>query len=172
MNNMKKILIGLLQMFFVLSCTNSRITLSNENVIIPKENISALLDSFVRENKHGKYVYELYIDKITPDSCNMILYCGEKSLTKEEDGYYDQKPVVCVILHGVKIYIYSGIERYFSSSLKMDTLTIQNNAEVLWAIRDSMGILSSYKIDGGYPFIPFPLKNVKGDFVPPVVVSK
>jgi len=162
--------------FLILSCTNnSKIVPCCKNILIPKENIQVLLDSFVKENKHEKYMYELYIDKIDPDNFNMILYAGEKSLTQEENEYYGQKSVACVISQGVKIDIYSGIERFFNPSFTIDTFSLQNGLENncnLLAIRDSMGILSSYKIEKGYPFIPFPLKNGPEDFTPPIIISK
>jgi len=175
MNNINKTIIVLLAILFVFSCTNSRKDSLNEISLSAKDNIRVLLDSFVKENMHEKYIYELYIDKITPDSCNMILYTGDESLTKKENEYYGQKPVAFVIAKGVKIFIYSGIERYFENYSKSNTLPFQsanNDNSVLWALIDYKGVINYYKIDGGYPFFPFPLKNEHDDFAPPIVIPK
>jgi hypothetical protein len=172
---MKRLPLGLFILFLTLSCSNSKKTSCREYGLVPKENIQVLLDSFISENKRENYIYELYIDKVDPNNYNMILYAGEKSLTKAENEYYCQKAAMYTVTQGVRIYIYSGIERYFTSSCVIDTLPLQNGIEddrVLWAIRDSLGVLSSYEIDVGYPFIPLPIKNESDDFAPPIVSSE
>jgi hypothetical protein len=52
-----------------------------------------------------------------------------------------------------------------------EKLRSKGNKQIMWAIKDSSGILTSYELDGGYPFIPFPLKNKPDTFAPPVVTS-
>jgi hypothetical protein len=157
------------------SCFQTKKDDFSESIVIPKENIKALLDSFVQENKSDNYVYELYIDKMDPDSYNLLLYAGEKSLTEKENDIYRQTSINGVVCHGKTISIYSGVEHYFASQRKEKELegNVQINTikQVMWAIKDSSGILTIYSIDGGYPFLPFPLRNEPGTFSSPIVDS-
>jgi hypothetical protein len=143
-----------------------------DNILIPKENIKVLLDSFVLQNKNNNYIYEIYIDKQDPNNYNLLFYAGEKSLTEKENEAYKQIPVANVVIRGVKIFIYSGVEHYFTSSGQINIIEkkiSKENKQITWAIKDSSGIITYYKIDVGYPFIPLPLKNEPDTFVPPIV---
>jgi hypothetical protein len=144
-----------------------------QNILIPKENIRVILDSFIKENRQDNFIYELYINKVSPRDCEMILYAGEKSLTEKENTDYNQYSMASTISLGIKISIYSGIERYFSDSQKQNIFFNQvkdDGNSVLWAIRDSSGVVSSEKLEGGeYPFIVLPLKNAPNIFSAPII---
>jgi len=169
------IFISYIILFFLhYSCSNQRNVEVERIQFIPKENIQMLLDSFVKENKNENYVYELYIDKMSPHECNLILYSGMKSLTELENEDYKQKPLAFTMVSGIKIDIYSGMERYFVSSIQKDALHsdnkyITNNTNYdeifMWAVIDSFGVLRTRKLDFGYPFIPFSTIN----FIPPPI---
>jgi len=168
-----KYLLAYFFLIFFLSCSHIKKELTCENSLTPKENIKALIDSFVLENKNDNYIYELYIDKQDPDNFNLLFYAGEKSLTDKENEVYEQVPVAYTIIHGKRINIYSGIERYFTNQKveKREKINANEAKQVLWAVKDSLGVLMVYEIDGGYPFIPFPLKNEPDTFAPPVITS-
>lgn len=169
---MKNLLILSLGVSFAFSCSHFKKNTLCENVLIPKENIKILLDSFVLQNKNSAYLYELYIDKQGPDNCDLLLYAGEKSLTEKENEARQQAPIASFMTQGVRIFIYSGVERYFTNQqteCNTEKIKSKGNNEIMWAIKDSCGSLTSYKIDGGYPFISFPRKIEPGLLNPPIV---
>ncbi len=150
--------------FFFWNCSYRQSNKLEQNCIIPKENIQTLLDSFIKENRHEGYIYELYIDKISPDSCNLILYAGESSLTEMENRYYKQTSFIHIMESDIKINIYSGIERYFETCtnkepINFDTIMYINpsNDRIIWVIKDKSGVFDVQKVYSAYPFIPLPL---------------
>ena len=78
------------------------------------EPLKHLVDSFVKANPDQK-VYELYIDKVLPDSSIIILQAGKYSLAYD-NGYFKQLPVIQVLSHGQKVDVYSGAERYIKNT--------------------------------------------------------
>lgn len=125
-----------------------------------KGNMQILLDSFLRENKSPGDIYEIYIDKIDPNNCNIYLYSGKKSLTENENSYERQVPLSYTIIQGVKFDIYSGVERYFS--YVPDTTVGErhrvgiNSIGEGWFISDSSGIFTIQKEKINiYPFLPY-----------------
>jgi hypothetical protein len=94
---LKYLLIYYFLVLSVFSCSQGKEETRCENILIPKESIKALLDSFVLENKHNNYVYELYIDKQDPDNYNLLLYAGDKSLMEKENEVYKQTPIASVL---------------------------------------------------------------------------
>lgn len=141
----------------------------NESVLIPKNNISNILNNFVIEDKCNECIYELYIDKKNPHYYELILYKGEKSLTSLENDYNEQVPVSIVKLKsGIKFNVYSGAEHYFTKSNNVelvknekrkiiDSLNPKNEKEYkVWIVKDSMNILTTTKRDAVYPFMPLP----------------
>lgn len=59
----------------------------NINEYTMTEPLKHIVDSFVR-TVPDQTVYELYIDKIYPDSSIIILFAGKKSLTESENSFY------------------------------------------------------------------------------------
>lgn len=146
------------------------------NLLIAKKEMQVILDSFVQKHAEDNYsVYELYINKFEPDQTNMILYAGDVSLTnKIEAERYDQYPVAYTISQGVKIYIYSGVERYFTNTAKRDEIPLvelRNDRGTRLAIIDSCGVIHTYEIWGGYPFVPLPLDIEFPDIVPSELIE-
>jgi hypothetical protein len=139
---------------------------------VPNKNLEVLLDSFVRENK-SFHLYELYIDKLDPNNYNLIIYAGDKSLTQVENEMFNQKNLACCKIRNVSFHVYSGVEHYFKQNNipNNDSVIFNINANnmELWAVRDSSGTLITYKIDGGYPFLPLPMRIKKGVLKPPIV---
>jgi len=163
--------------FLFYSCSNQQNGEMEIVQFMPKENIQILLDSFVKENRNENYVYELYIDKIMPHECNLILYAGKKSLTELENKDYKQTSLAYIMISGIKINIYSGMERYFENSINIpfiiDTANIKVDINyddmIIWAVKDSFGIFDVNKeVYGIYPFLPFPII----DFIPPKITPK
>lgn len=147
--------------------------ISHKNAsLLPNKNLEILLDSFVRIN-NSFHVYELYIDKLDPDNYNLIIYAGDKSLTENECKKFNQSSLANCNIRNVNFHIYSGIEHYFKRNniQNKDLIKSENyyNHIALWAVRDSFGTMISYKIDGGYPFLPLPLRIKNGDLKPPIV---
>jgi hypothetical protein len=169
---MRNIFISLCFISLCFACSYSKKgVLNSENILIPRENIQIFLDSFVKENNNNKHVYELYIDKLDPYNSNLLLYAGEKSLTCKENQKYNQSALASVIVSGIEIKIYSGLERYFYKNTQDSLFQDCNNGidGIMWAIKDSSDVITIYKIDGGYPFFPFPLKVDPDRFTPPIV---
>lgn len=155
-------------LLFSFSCIEKSVCY--ECILTPKSNIQTLLDSFVLINKYDNYVYELYIDKLDPNNYNLLIYTGERSLTEKENQLYNQDAIMVVFSSGVKFRVFSGIEHYFNNChSKQITQKEVGNNQILWAIKDSCGILDIYEIDGGYPFFPFPRKNASHLFTPPIL---
>jgi len=152
---------------FFVACINHKNT-----CLLPNKNLEMLLDSFVRIN-NSFHVYELYIDKLDPDHYNLIIYAGDKSLTENECKKFNQSSLAYCNIRSVNFHIYSGIEHYFKQDYiqNKDLIKSKNNYNhnALWAVKDSFGIIISYKIDGGYPFLPLPLLIKNGDLKPPIV---
>ncbi|MCL1867536.1 MAG: hypothetical protein FWF72_01100 [Paludibacter sp.] len=136
-----------------------------------KQDIALIVDDFTSENPNYK-VYELYIDKIMPDSIISILFAGEKSLTCSENSYFKQKSIIHCISNGKRIDIYSGFERYIDSKIVSDSLIYQHaqTAGIGWTIIDVKEKIIIEKDGVNYPFIPLPLK-ITVPFAPPVPLS-
>jgi len=163
--------IGCSILFSILySCDNQqKIKQEEGEILIPKENIQILLDSFITENRNKCVLYELYIDKLDPHNYNLILYAAKDSslgsLTKLENKDYNQTSLSYAIVSGVRINIYSGIEHYFECSnnkpvANFDSTKVNHYEDmVIWVVKDSFGILEVNKeMYGAYPFIGLPLK--------------
>ncbi|NML23789.1 hypothetical protein HHL16_23105 [Pseudoflavitalea sp. G-6-1-2] len=129
----------------------------------PRAEIKALLDSFVKVNGSKNADYGLYIDKTSPHEYDLIIYTGKGALTKKEDALNHQYPVNKVLASEVEFNVYSGVEHYFLPLCKdgkqsLPQKTSENDDFVIWAVRDSFGILTTYEASGAYPFIGLPGK--------------
>jgi len=162
--------------FFVviIGITNCKKSSDNNHLynafIQPKDNIYAILDSFVQKNNIDNYVYELYVDKQTPHDYILTIYCGEQSLTKEENDHNGYIPLNYTIVLGRRFNIFSGIERYFRKG--NDTISIASQSKNLgakiWILKDSSNVISVYKdIQYTYPFVPLPKDFPNEIFNPP-----
>jgi hypothetical protein len=99
---MKKIVYFLIVAAGVTNCNTH-----TDNIFIqPKDNIYAVLDSFVIEHNINNYVYELYVDKKTPEDYILTIYCGERSLTKQEIDYAGHIPLNYTIVSGKRFNIF------------------------------------------------------------------
>jgi hypothetical protein len=118
------------------------------------------MDSFVVINGAQHAVYELYIDKTSPDSYNLILHAGDRSLSQNEKNLLDDYPIIKTSVSNIEFNVYSGIEHYFKNAAKglnkAQNTSVNKYEDVMWAIRDSTGILTIHEIYGGYPFMPLP----------------
>lgn len=131
---------------FLLSCSQSKE--QNKNIVYPKERIKEVLNSFIQENKHENFRYEMFINKIYPNDFNIILYAGEDSLTDENRIQMGKTPNSYTEIDGNKIYIYSGTEYFFrnAENKKKENAPIKHTGKgICWAIRDSSEILSVKK---------------------------
>ena len=170
---MRKILAICFFLVLLFSCSEKKIV-AGHMLLTPKKEIQHIIDSFVQRNIGENYlVYELYIDKLDPHNLNLFLYAGDRSLTQMENENYSQQSLMYVVSQGVKVNVYSGVERYFNNSLDErkihDSKKKQERSPVCLAIKDSFGILNTYEIIGGYPFIPFPLENKENTFSRPII---
>lgn len=158
---------GMMRLLFIIaisilvfSCSGR---VKESNPLTPKEGIKDILDSFVQKNAHENYlIYELYINKLHPEHTEMILYAGDFSLTlKKEVERYGLHPIAYTISNGVKIHIYSGIELYFTNPFEREEnqplSNIRTGRETILAIKDNCGVINTYEISGGYPFITLPI---------------
>lgn len=141
---------------------NQRKTCSSEFVL--DEPLASIVDSFIKVNS-GRKVYELYIDKIVPDSTVIILYAGNYQCTSQENARFNQRPAIRIFSENIPIDVYSGIERYVrNQNMVYDTskmnLKIDPDGEVGCVIFDINGKLrvdKNYSTFTNYPFIPLPI---------------
>ncbi|WP_395074837.1 hypothetical protein [Flavobacterium sp.] len=103
----------------------------------------------------------MYIDKKDPHNYTIMLHSGESYLTNEENNDNNQEIVNSIhTSSGVKFFIYSGIERYFSYELSKNqqngNLNIYKGDDKIWVIEDSFGKLTVTKRQFVYPFMPLP----------------
>ena len=155
----------------IASCKKSSGSNYLDNAFLqPKDNISAILDSFVQENNIDNYVYELYVDKQTPHDYLLTIYCGERSLTKEENDYHGYMPLNYTTVSGKRFYIFSGIERYFKRGDETIATDLQNNyfERKIWIVKDNYDTIRVYKgLQFPYPFVPLPADFPNEIFKPP-----
>ena len=85
-----------------------------EKKLYPNEELRAVLDSFVFENKKLNSICEIYIDNILPEFTSIIIYSGHGSCTGGENIYYNQRPLGYTEISGVRFRIFSGMEHYFN----------------------------------------------------------
>ena len=85
-----------------------------EKKLYPNEELRAVLDSFVFENKKLDSICEIYIDNILPEFTSIIIYSGHGSCTGGENIYYNQRPLGYTEISGIRFRIFSGMEHYFN----------------------------------------------------------
>lgn|GEM_PF-6306018 len=126
--------------------------------VTPKENISSVLDSFVRVNTCDKNCFfEIYIDKQSPQDYLLLIYSGKQSLTFNET----QPPIMHTLVSGVRFDIYSGVENYFG--IMRDSIFKNKGPDIfseegrcVWVVIDSAGTIIIKDYYHAYPFIPLP----------------
>ena len=154
--------------FLLVSCFNNK---ENAIILTPKKEIQVILDSLVQKNVDKNYsIYELYIDKLDPVNCEMLLYAGNTYFIEEPTS----QPLAYTICNGITIGVYSGAECYFENPYSKRGNYIRTESEkqmTLYAIKDSCGYLHAYEILGGYPFVPPPLENKDGMFTVPEIIE-
>ena len=164
--------------FFILiisitGCKKSTDNYSDNAFLQPKDNIHAILDSFVLENNIDNYVYELYIDKETPHDYILTIYCGAESLTKIENDHNDQMPLNYTVVSGKRFDIYSGVERYFgrgNDSIPVIASSKNYFKKNIWIIKDNYDTIRVYKdLEFPYPFVPLPGNFPNEKFIPPTL---
>jgi hypothetical protein len=168
-----KYLFLILSLFLVSCGVRDKRTSTNENMLIPNEDIAALLDSFIIETNCDDCVFEIYIDKQLPEVYHLIFYAGYRSLSESISGYSMYENLEKIKVRDIEFHLFTGAEKYFSNlSVKSSTIRneCKNNFQNTWVIIDSCDIQTLYKIKDE-PIIPyFPLSaNVFGPivFTPP-----
>jgi len=140
------------------------------------DNIKKVIDSLMIISPPNN-VYELYVDKIDPQNCNMLFYIGSKPLTEiENKANRIEFPLLQTVLRKKTINIYSGVEKYVKNP--KEKYFIKDKKErtkndyvscIYWEIQEIKGKFLVRENDIGYPFIPFPLKNEKNTFSQPKI---
>ena len=169
---MRKIFYFLITIIGIASCIKKNDNYVDNAFLQPKDNIYAILDSFVYENNIKDYVYELYIDKEIPQIYVLTIYCGAKSLTWKENDYHGHIPLNHTIVSGKRFDIFSGIEHYFRR--EKDTIATVSQTQKgyfekkIWVVIDSCNIISVYKgLEYPYPFMPLYANFPNEIFNPP-----
>lgn len=156
---MKKIII-ITFVFWLLSCKENK----EEHELIASPNIVQILDSFVKQGNCDDCIYELYIDKKSPQLSELILYKGKYSLMERTGSKIVQPITYFKTSKGFKVGVYSGSEDYFSSSEAVKsnhTSVIENTDDYkIWVIQDSAGVFKKREVRFAYPFMPFPKDKV------------
>ena len=108
-------------------------------------------------------IYEVYIDKKSPDNYQVILYKGSNSLTFEEYIKKKKYPLFYTYVSNKKVYVYSGAENYFSVK---DPLILQGGKNKtdktfkVWVLSDSLGVKKLDTFNQVYPFFQLPEKRI------------
>ncbi|MDR2804292.1 MAG: hypothetical protein LBB85_01405 [Dysgonamonadaceae bacterium] len=149
--------------FTFLSCVFQKNKDLDEIIITPKENIKNILDSFIVANPCDSCIYELFIDKLSPNIFNLLITKGTQKLTAEENAFFNQNPLLVTYVSGIKFYIYSGVEYYFYadtiSSNKKQT-SLYDYERTKWIVTDTLGTITiNSKVNMAYPFIPSTYRN-------------
>jgi hypothetical protein len=164
----------------MIACQNSsEKSVKNDHYLEPKGRLKNIIDSFVQVAGNKSPVYEIYVVKLSPFEANIILYCGDSSLTRLENRVQGQVPLEKAQSMGVTFDVYSGCERYFNrrgtpGRKKEVTNDYQGNApaHTMWAIKDSFDVIRVFPSDIAYPWIgiPDPIPDsIMQMFTPPVV---
>ena len=134
----------------------------NDNMLMPDENIAVLLDSFIIETNCNDCIFEIYVDKQSPEVYHLILYAGYQSLGKSIGSYSMYNSLEKVKVRDIEFHLFTGAEKYFSNlSVKSPTIRNEchNNYQNTWVIVDSCDIQTLYKIQkhvGIIPYFPLP----------------
>ena len=157
---MKRSIILILFLQLVIGCenkkTNTSIKTTNSVELIPtytslhfNSELKAAIDSFIHQSNCKTCFYEMYVNKVYPDSF---------LLTLEAKGYpsfNNNNPLFTSVIEGKTIYIYSGLEDVFRGDMKLDSNIIDstNKEYHIWTISvKKQGI--SIDTFGYYPFFP------------------
>jgi hypothetical protein len=154
-----------LNLVMVTACIPAR---KQQNEVVLKESLSAIVDSFTRSNP-DKEIYELYMDKKDPHNGILTLYAGDRSLIEPENLYNNQKSIIYTLSNDKEINIYSGLERYVKNvKSEIDSVKTQSNLDkVFWIITDSFNVFKVYKnFESVYPFMPIIFDTLQ--FIPPM----
>jgi hypothetical protein len=159
---MKKTLIFVLAILFFFSCKKGDHNL--QTGVNLKPNLLIVLDSFVKTMPLKNKYNEIYIDKVDPHIYSIILYSGNNSLTEKE--IIDNKLYPCNFTNrnGVKFYIFSGIEKYFSDSDTTSQVMYKKNNNFdsenmkLWIVLDSFNIIKAKSFRYAYPYMSLPAR--------------
>ena len=147
---------------FLISCNvRDNNTKIDENTLIPNENITALLDSFIIETNCNDCVFEIYVDKKSLEIYYLIFYAGYQSLRESTGDYSIYNNLEKVIVRNIEFHLFTGAEKYFSNlSVRHPTIRDErkNNYHNTWVMVDSCGIQTLYKIEEHVSIVPyFPL---------------
>jgi hypothetical protein len=158
---MKKLLIFILVILSFFSC--KRETTNSQTGVNFKHKLLVVIDSFIKTIPHKNKYNEIYIDKVDPHMYFIIIYSGNKSLTEKE--IIDNKLYPCnfVNRNGIKFYIFSGIEKYFSDSDTTSHAMYKKNNNFddentkLWVVVDSFNIIKAKSFIYAYPYMSLPI---------------
>jgi hypothetical protein len=162
---MKYLLLASVLFIFSFSCKEP-LRRSTSCFVEPRPNIKSLLDSFVGVTGQSYSEYGVYIDKTSPHDYDLIVYAGKEPLTKEEDRLNNQEAIQKARVSDIEFKIYSGVEHYFQNTVPNDTAILKRLSKggenVIWAVKDSFGVMTIYKVEGAYPFIALPVRTPHG----------
>lgn len=151
----------------LLSCRPNKSNI-DQSLLIPRENIKNILDSFVQISNDKSLIHEIYIDKLSPWEYDIILFAGKKSLTEKGSVIANTE------VSGINFDIYSGIEHYFKHS--NDTCSFDDTPNkfgapegIYWIITDKDGQISIIKDSWAFPFYSMPNRM---NFIPPTVKTE
>lgn len=175
---MKKISIILIIILISLSCSKTKSYSSY--TVYPEENLKEVLDSFIIETRNKYPVNEIYIDHLSPQKYNLVIFSGEESLTKGENLFYGQTPIESSVISGVKFDIYSGLEHFFDKNpnkssnhinkeyLKREPYRTHTIEGIYWFIQKNGSKTDITKQWDVYPFTPYP-STIKLQFSAPII---
>ena len=170
---MKRILTTCMIIIMLLSCSKKKNFLPY--TVYPEKDLEEILDSFIIETKNRYPVNEIYIDHLSPQKYNLVIFSGEESLTKGENQFYGQTPIECSVISGIKFDIYSGVEHFFDKNPntppnymnKKDYFRVYSTEGIYWLIKKNGNKTEISKQWYVYPFTPYPSRKIQ--FAAPII---
>ena len=170
---MKRILTTCMIIIMLLSCSKKKNFLPY--TVYPEKDLEEILDSFIIETKNRYQVNEIYIDHLSSQECNLVIFSGEESLTKGENQFYGQTPIECSVISGIKFDIYSGVEHFFDKNPntppnymnKKDYFRVYSTEGIYWLIKKNGNKTEISKQWYVYPFTPYPSRKIQ--FAAPII---
>jgi hypothetical protein len=107
--------------------TSDKIDIVNDSTFLPKEiklndDICNFISDFIRNRNNANCIYELYIDKKTPDEYFITMF----NVPNDSTYFLNHFPINYTIVAGYRIFVYSGIEDFIKKDGYVPAFKIQH----------------------------------------------
>lgn len=158
----RTILLFFLLLFF--ACRHDYKSVAYKGYDIELESgLKRLMSEYINYEPCEDCVFEIYINKKSPDNYRIIFYKGSNSLTYEEYIKKKKYPLFYTYILNKKVYVYSGAENYFSVKNPLIVQEGKNKTDKtfkVWVLSDSVGVKKLDTFNQVYPFFQLPEKRI------------